>query len=354
MYRVMIYPGNEHGYGPYCKDILSVSTRMNENSILIIKAYDKGEQNSGMGCSYDHAFAIHKAGFGVDAISDEVIYECDIDFGQYDMIDYLCGDENDVMSERNKEFIKSYLHEGGKLFISGSQIIEGVAGSNMDEEFYNGYLKAKWKKSDARTYDVQTINTACFNGIEDFSFDDGSMLYDIERPDGFKVLGGAEANLFYNEKDSASYGVAGLQYTGTFGASLEISQLVYLGFPLESVTRDSLRDAMILCVLDYFDYDVVLTDIASENIPEKCNVQQNYPNPFNPITTVSFDLFERSHVDLSIYDMNGKKITTLFNGKKSAGHHTIRWDASKYSSGLYVYRLQADEYVGSGKMLLMK
>jgi flagellar hook assembly protein FlgD len=59
-------------------------------------------------------------------------------------------------------------------------------------------------------------------------------------------------------------------------------------------------------------------------------------------------------VELSIYDINGRKITTLVNEVQSAGYHTVNWDASKFSSGIYIYRLQAGDYVETKKMVLMK
>ena len=83
-------------------------------------------------------------------------------------------------------------------------------------------------------------------------------------------------------------------------------------------------------------------------------LNDNFPNPFNPLTTIKYQLAVDSDVELSIYDMNGKKIITLVNGHISAGYHKISWDASGYSSGVYLYRLNAQELVETKKMVLLK
>jgi len=79
-----------------------------------------------------------------------------------------------------------------------------------------------------------------------------------------------------------------------------------------------------------------------------------YPNPFNPETTIRFALPEASRVSLGIYDLSGRLVATLMNGFRTAGTHEVTFDASKLASGIYLYRLQAGEYVAAGKMVLMK
>jgi hypothetical protein len=81
---------------------------------------------------------------------------------------------------------------------------------------------------------------------------------------------------------------------------------------------------------------------------------QNYPNPFNPTTVFSWQLPISSQVELSIYNVTGEKITTLINKKQQAGFHSISWDASGMASGVYLYRLQAGDYVETRKMIVLK
>ena len=83
-------------------------------------------------------------------------------------------------------------------------------------------------------------------------------------------------------------------------------------------------------------------------------LNQNYPNPFNPSTTIEYFLPKSSQVDLSIYNVLGQKIATLLNTRQSAGTQRIEFNASDLSSGVYFYKLQADDFVQVNKMLLMK
>ena len=81
---------------------------------------------------------------------------------------------------------------------------------------------------------------------------------------------------------------------------------------------------------------------------------QNFPNPFNTITTLSYFLPELSFVNLSIYNETGQLVTILVSEEQVTGYHNVAWDASKLSSGIYLYRLKTCEYSANGKCLLLK
>jgi len=81
---------------------------------------------------------------------------------------------------------------------------------------------------------------------------------------------------------------------------------------------------------------------------------QNYPNPFNPTTTISYQLPKAGHVTLKIYDVLGNEVKTLVNENKEVGRYTAAFDASSLASGVYIYRLQANDYLATKKMLLLK
>ena len=83
-------------------------------------------------------------------------------------------------------------------------------------------------------------------------------------------------------------------------------------------------------------------------------LKQNYPNPFNPTTTITFNLTERSYVELNIYNVLGVKLATLVKGVKSAGSYSVQFNASNYPSGIYVYELQTANYKQTKKMIYLK
>ncbi len=89
-------------------------------------------------------------------------------------------------------------------------------------------------------------------------------------------------------------------------------------------------------------------------LPTTFALAQNFPNPFNPNTTISFALPIMSHVQLSIYNLNGKLVHTLVNGAMNAGYHHLQYDASRLASGVYFYRLDTGLYSATRKMILQK
>ena len=94
-------------------------------------------------------------------------------------------------------------------------------------------------------------------------------------------------------------------------------------------------------------------------IPIAYILHQNYPNPFNPITSLRYDLPEQAQVTLMIYDLMGRVVRTLVNIEQTAGYKSIQWNAtndagSPVSAGVYLYKIQAGEFVQTKKMVLLK
>ena len=99
-----------------------------------------------------------------------------------------------------------------------------------------------------------------------------------------------------------------------------------------------------------------MTDIEKIDIslPDNYKLFRNYPNPFNPITNIKFQLPEFTHVRLSVYDLTGRLINTIIDENMDAGTYTIKWDASKLNSGVYVIKIHALNYLSSVKCILLK
>ena len=103
--------------------------------------------------------------------------------------------------------------------------------------------------------------------------------------------------------------------------------------------------------------DVSLADVTV--MPEKFTIHQNYPNPFNPVTTLRYDLPENGNVNITIYDMLGRQVKTLINQNQDAGYRSVIWNATNnygepVSAGIYLYQIQAGEYMQTKKMVLLK
>ncbi|MCX6157034.1 MAG: YCF48-related protein [Ignavibacteriae bacterium] len=97
-----------------------------------------------------------------------------------------------------------------------------------------------------------------------------------------------------------------------------------------------------------------LTSINTIESPLKYSLSQNYPNPFNPVTNINFSLPKQEMVSLKIYDVLGREVRTLVNEVKSAGHFSVDFNASEFSSGVYFYRLESEGFSNIKRMLLIK
>lgn len=100
----------------------------------------------------------------------------------------------------------------------------------------------------------------------------------------------------------------------------------------------------------------VITDLDSESdvVPSGVVLKQNYPNPFNPSTTVEFNLDQPGFVNLSIYDLSGRKVAELADERRYAGRYTIQFNAVDLASGVYVYRVTTGAGTLSRKLTLIK
>ena len=101
--------------------------------------------------------------------------------------------------------------------------------------------------------------------------------------------------------------------------------------------------------------------IGSQNpvLPNTYFLHQNHPNPFNPITTLQYQLGKDSFVDITIYDMLGNVVNNLLNSSQTAGRKSIIWNATNnqgryVSAGVYLYKIQAGDFVKTRKMVLLK
>jgi hypothetical protein len=102
------------------------------------------------------------------------------------------------------------------------------------------------------------------------------------------------------------------------------------------------------------------SDIANvDPIPQRFALAQNYPNPFNATTTIEFSLEKAGEVTLSIYDILGRQVKTLYNGTLTAGSHSLIWNGTNESgktvtSGVYFYRLENSEGSITKRMVMLK
>jgi hypothetical protein len=107
------------------------------------------------------------------------------------------------------------------------------------------------------------------------------------------------------------------------------------------------------------DADALPKMAAEESLPTEYSLGVNKPNPFNPSTVIEFSLPQTSSVKLEIFNVMGQKVRTLVNAELSAGYHAVEWHSTNdegraVANGIYFYRLEADDFVQTRKMILLK
>ncbi|MBU0473619.1 MAG: Ig-like domain-containing protein [Bacteroidetes bacterium] len=114
-------------------------------------------------------------------------------------------------------------------------------------------------------------------------------------------------------------------------------------------------------VKSLYNGDIVTASEKQETIPASYSLSQNYPNPFNPSTTIKYSIpaetfhgMSMQNVQLKIYDILGREVTTLISKQQKAGNYEVKFDASNLTSGIYFYRLQSGSFNESKKMILIK
>ena len=152
---------------------------------------------------------------------------------------------------------------------------------------------------------------------------------------------------------SVAPGDSGLVWAYWHGVDTEVIHDGYLGI----YSNDPVNPVMNVHLM----LEVLGTGIGDdlEVLPTKFALHQNFPNPFNPSTTIKYDLKSKVDVTLTIYNVLGQKVRTLLNTNQTAGYQKVVWDGlneygEQVSTGVYIYRIEAGDFVKSRKMVFMK
>ncbi len=119
------------------------------------------------------------------------------------------------------------------------------------------------------------------------------------------------------------------------------------------MNKDQARTLIEYILTNKFD-EVMPVDEYTDYIPVTYQLEQNYPNPFNPSTRIVYSIPEEGYVKLAIYNMLGEEVETIVNSTQKAGRYEVNFDASKLSSGVYIYRIEAANFTASKKLMLLK
>ena len=206
----------------------------------------------------------------------------------------------------------------GAFVSSGSTIFAGspLSGGGAFISTNNG---ANWQKVNAGLTNIEIFSLYC----------QGSKLY-----------AGSGNGVFLSTNNGTSWNIV----SSGLPANDNVLSITSIGNTLLAGTEH----------FGVFKLDTVFTGVAQNQIPLQFMLGQNYPNPFNPSTTISFTIPSQSFVSLKVFDALGREVSTLVFKGLSAGKYSQQWNAEKFASGMYFYRLQTGSFTETKKLVLLR
>lgn len=140
----------------------------------------------------------------------------------------------------------------------------------------------------------------------------------------------------------------------TLITSLHVYSLTTEGTANVQIQVGTFRNPTVRTTLN-FVATTIPTSVEGENtVVDNFYLEQNYPNPFNPSTKINYGLKKSGNVEITVYNVLGNKVATLVNGYKSAGMHSVDFNASNLASGIYFYKIVTTGFIQTKKMILEK
>jgi len=343
-------------------EVLGARATSQRAAILIVNGFDRMSSDLNLkNYIVYHARPLVGLNQYFDSCCNEAVVQNRVDLKNYAAVIWILGEESTAdrtFDSQEQAAVRSYLENGGKLFVTGAEIGWDLDYYNHGRSFYQNYLKARYVADDANVYQVRGVAGSIFEGISALKFDDGTHgTYNVDYPDCIEPVAGSLACLTY---EGTSF-VAGVQYEGTFGASTKIGKLVYFGFPFETIYPETDRNQVMERIIHYFGLGTTVATDESDWQPTTTNnypLFQNYPNPFNSITMIKFSLPRRSQTRIEIYNILGKKIAVLLDANLDAGIHQLSWDGTDdhgdmVAAGTYLLVMTSEGYHQTRKILLL-
>lgn len=368
-YFFKLKANNELGSSKYT-EVLGTTPSINTPKILVVNGFDRiNGTNNSFDYIKQHGQAIKNSGYTFDATSNEAVINGTLNLNDYLIVDWILGEEGSSSysfdaNEQTK--VTSFLKNGGRLFVSGSEIGYDLVekGNQYDKDFYYKILKANYL-SDAPAgkqgvYDINGVPGTVFDNIS-FSFDNGNMgTYDVDWPDGIKPSLKAESILHFNGVDYDTKGGAGVAYRGRFLNSSNPGAIIYLTVGFETIYPKEKRLEIMSRILGYLEGPIASTNNDSFSIPDKIKIISLYPNPSNRSISIEFSVEQFSPIAyLSITDLKGRNLLKMSVQPLATKTQKFTWNGlakngQEAPSGVYIARLSQGMEIVSKKFTLLK
>jgi hypothetical protein len=305
---------------------------------LIIDASGEGYGDllrNGMDQAFDYNYGV---------VKNDALYPS-VDLTGFTLICWSTGDALPVFTSDEVNALQPFLDNGGRLFINGqnigSDIFEASGQSQFAQDFYHNYLHANYLSNAGPTFFLRGIAGDPISNQINFGLSDVyPRSVDVFSPND------AFATKMFSFSTTSQY--------NSLHADDGTNRVVYLGVGLEQILDQAIKDTVVVRSINWLMNGVVLSTPNEDLIAESYKLDQNYPNPFNPATTISYSIPKESNVSLIVYDIMGKQVAELVNSKQAAGSYRVEFDATKFASGTYFYKLTTGDFISVKKMILLK
>lgn len=351
---------SSNGYSLY-SEVLAAVPSTTAPKVLIVNGFDRGSAGNTNNFIRQHGKAFFNNGYSFSSATNDAVLQGYTVLTNFEIVDYILGDEStadETFSTAEQELVKTFLRNGGRLFVSGAEIAWDLdsKGAASDKDFIRNFLKCQYVNDapngvSGTYYLAEAISGTIFEGLGTINFDNGTQgTINVRYPDVITAVNGGLNGLKYA---NATNQFAGVYFEGIFTGGTIAGKVVCLGFPFETIYPESKRNDFMAKVIDFFNTPLS-SDEKDITVPITFELFQNYPNPFNPSTTIKFGLPTDSNVLLEVYNLIGEKVTTIINKELNAGYHEIDFTTNELSSGIYLYKITADNFTAVKKFVLLR
>lgn len=318
-------------------EVLAAVSSSQVHNVLIVNGFDRNSTGNTFDFIRQHGEAFFYNSYPFSSATNEAVINGLVNLSDFEITDYILGEEstvNETFSNSEQTLIKSYLENGGKLFVSGAEIAWDLdfKGSTTDKEFIHNYLMAQYNydspnNQSSTYYSASSTSEGIFAQFADFNFDNGTHgAYNVDYPDVIENINGSSPCLFYTGFASQN---AGITFSGMFPSGTTTGKLVYFGFPFETIYPEQTRFYLMEKIIYFFENEVEIThlkDIDSDFII--------YPNPIADYINIKIKNHINEEVILSLLTIDGKEVLNKIIIPHN-NHYTESIKAN-FQSGLYL------------------
>jgi photosystem II stability/assembly factor-like uncharacterized protein len=256
---------------------------------------------------------------------------------------YFTGNRNTPLSVPELDSLNVCFHSGTNLFLTGQDFVQ----ANDSTNFVANTIGVRFGGTAAAIF-VRGVTGDLFDGITLTTVGTGGANNQTSRDILSVINPRARVILQYSLGTPAD---AAVRIDSTTGGG----KCILFGFGFEAISAASFRKTVLQRIIGYFDGSIVgVEELPGSSLPLEYVLDQNYPNPFNPSTTIRYGLPVGGRVTIAVYDMLGRKVSTLLDQNIPEGYHDVTWDARDRASGVYFCRMTAGISTRSVRMLLIR